>query len=85
MLCYLYASPKGKLSLTYDLIELLRAKIDKVVIEMIKSKEIKVSDFRIIDNTYYRLKEENYKIYLDKLTLKNKDYKDTVKWLIDII
>lgn len=84
-IAFLHEKTKDKLSLTYDLIELLRYKIDKVTIKMIKNKEIKISDFKIIDNTYYRLKEENYKKYLDKLTLNNKDYRDTVKWLIDLL
>ena len=84
-LSFLHKPQYNKLSLTYDLIELLRADIDKCVLEMAESRRIQRSHFTLEKNGYYLLKEEKLKGYLKNIEPVEKQTDNTVKTFIHIL
>lgn len=63
---FLHEPQYNKLPLTYDLIEMLRADIDRIVLEMAKNRKIQRRHF-ILNKGYYLLKEEKIKSYLKNI------------------
>lgn len=79
---YLHESRKSKLSLAYDLVELLRADVDRLVLEMVRKKEIKSNMFQVVNSTHYLVKEpKNFIEMLDSRFTRD-DYKGCVEWLL---
>ena len=72
------------MSLTYDLIELLRSDIDRIVLKLAENRMIKDSDFTLNDG-YYLIKEERIKKYLKEIAPVEKMTKETVKTFISLL
>ena len=81
---FLHEPQYNKISLTYDLIELLRSDIDRVVLRLAEKRMIKDSDFTLNDG-YYLIKEERIKKYLKELAPVEKMTKDTVETFLNIL
>ena len=57
----------NKLPLTYDLIELLRADIDNIILKLAKDRVIQKRDFTLTDDGYYLIKEGKINKYLKQI------------------
>ena len=71
----------SKSSLAYDLIEPLRAKIDSVVLKMLKHHEINNRDFYIAKHSYYMVKEPEKMIN----NIASLNYEQPVKHLLTFL
>lgn len=82
---FLHVPQYNKLPLTYDLIEFLRAEIDKIVLKMAENKEIKKSDFELTNKGFYLLKEEKIRKYLKEITPIENKTRETVKYFLGLL
>ena len=64
---FLHIPQYNKLPLTYDLIELLRADIDNIVLKLAKDRVIQKRDFTLTDDGYYLIKEGKINKYLKQI------------------
>ena len=79
---YLHEPQTAKESLSYDLIELLRADIDRIVLEMVRGNEIKTNMFQVVNSTHYLVKDpKHFVARLDERFTRD-DYKACVEWLL---
>ncbi len=83
-IAYLHEPQYNKIPITYDLIELLRADIDNIVLQLAKKRKIILSDF-ILNENYYIMKEEKIPVYIKQLKPVIDKTEQTVKDLISII
>lgn len=59
---FLHKPTFQKSSLAYDIIEYVRSDIDDIVLDMLRNKEIKEDMFRIVQNSYYLVKNPHIAI-----------------------
>ena len=64
---FLHIPQYNKLPLTYDLIELLRADIDNIILKLAKDRVIQKRDFTLTDDGYYLIKEGKINKYLKQI------------------
>ena len=82
---FLHEPNYNKLSLTYDLIEFLRADIDNTVIELARDKKIKQTDFELTKNGYYMIREDKISKYLKPITTVENKTKEVLNEFTDIL
>lgn len=72
----------SKESLSYDLIEMLRAQIDGIVLKLIDEHFVRFAQFQAIDSSHYVVKEPRK--FIDKVDaeLGRKEYRGCVEWLL---
>ena len=81
---FLHEPQYNKLPLTYDLIEMLRADIDKIVLDMAQNRFIQKRHFEL-SSGYYLLKEQNIKRYIKNIEPLENKTNDIVKDFINIL
>lgn len=81
---FLHEPTTHKLSLSYDLIEYLRADIDNVVLKMAKDNKIKDSHFTVNED-YYLLKDKALPSYLKAIKPVEQEIPKTVDSFTDMI
>ena len=62
---FLHKPTFAKQSLAYDIIEFFRSDIDAIVLKMLENKELKPETFKIVQNSYYMVREPS--ICIEKL------------------
>ncbi len=82
---YLHADAEGRHSLTYDVMELLRAEIDNAILPWVASQTWKRPDFPVTPEGIVRLQPTLAAVVAQRALLRQQDLNQATEWLVEQI